>query len=101
MSEKLFSNMVIPLYNPKNYLAIFSTLNKLEKGDDIFVKYDGITYNYKIEDKFEVRPTDVQILDQYDNETSLSLVTCTPPGHPAKPKRLVVKAGIVSNLSLK
>lgn len=98
----VFGHSILPIfYDPENYLAIFSTLNKLEEGDDIFVTYDSITYHYKVQEKFEVRPTDVQILDQVETEPFLSLVTCTPPGHPAKPKRLVVRAKMIFDLSFR
>lgn len=97
----IFGHSILPIfYDPENYLAIFSTLNKLKPGDDVFVDYDGISYHYQVEDKFEVKPTAVQILEQDENNPYLSLVTCTPPGHPAKPKRLVVRAKLIPiNLS--
>lgn len=89
----IFGHSILPIfYDPENYLAIFSTLNKLKDGDDIYVDYDGISYHYEVEDKFEVKPTAIQILEQDRGSPYLSLVTCTPPGHPAKPKRLVVRA---------
>lgn len=92
----IFGHSILPIYyNPKNYISIFSTLPTLKKGDEVFVQYDGIAYEYKVEDKFEVLPTDLQVLDQAGDGSYLSLVTCTPPGHPQKPKRLVVRAKLV------
>lgn len=100
----IFGHSILPqFFNPKDYLAIFSTLPTMEEGDLINVNHDGISYKYEVEEMFEVRPTDVYILDQTDKEPYLSLVTCTPPGHPLRPKRLVVRAKIVppDNLSLR
>lgn len=92
----VFGHSVLPqFYNPKDYTAIFSTLPTLRKGDDIYVRYDGIDLHFEVEDMFEVRPTDVQVLDQNDTGIYFSLITCTPPGHPLKPKRLVVRAKLV------
>lgn len=92
----VFGHSALPFfYNPDNYLTIFSNLGQLEKDDEIVVNYDGITYKYKIEDMFEVRPTDIQILEQNRNGSFLTLVTCTPPGDPRKPKRLIVRARLV------
>jgi sortase A len=92
----IFGHSVLPLfYDPKNYISIFSTLNNLEDGDEIFVNYDGITFRYAVENMFEVKPTDIQILDQNSSDSFLTLVTCTPPGDPRKPKRLIVRARIV------
>lgn len=99
----IFGHSILPQYfNPDNYLSIFSTLFKLEEGDNVTVSYDGITYTYQVENMFEVRPTDIQILEQSRSGSYLSLVTCSPPGHPLKPKRLIVRAKLipVDSLSL-
>jgi sortase A len=92
----IFGHSILPIfYNPKDYLAIFSTINTLKKGDIVRINYDGISYTYRVETMFEVLPTDLQVLEQNFNDSYLSLITCSPPGHPDKPKRLVVRARIV------
>lgn len=92
----LFGHSILPLfYNPKNYISIFSMLPTLQKGDTINVNYDGIAYTYKVEQMFEVLPTDIQVLDQDSSDSFLTLVTCVPPGDPSTPKRLIVRARIV------
>jgi len=97
----IFGHSILPqFFDPENYLAIFSTLPTLEPGNEIFVDYDGISYKYKVEDMFEVRPTDLQVLDQREGDSYLSLITCTPPGHPLKPKRLVVRARLIPTTEL-
>ena len=82
-------------FNPKNYISIFSTLPKLDKGNEIFVNYDGITYKYRVDAMFEVRPNDIQILEQSSDSSYLTLVTCVPPGDPRKLKRLIIRAKLV------
>ncbi len=67
----------------------------LKKGDEIDVDYDGVSYKYKVETMFEVHPTDIQVLDQDDTDSFLTLVTCVPPGDPGKPKRLIVRARVI------
>ena len=92
----IFGHSILPqFYDPNDYLAIFSTLPTLEKGDEIKVSFDGVTYRYKVETMFEVLPTELEVLDQNTNDSYLSLITCVPPGHPLKPKRLVVRAKII------
>jgi sortase A len=92
----LFGHSILPIfYNPKNYISIFSLLPTLQKGDEIFVNYDGISYTYKVESMFEVLPTDIQVLDQDSSDSFLTLVTCVPPGDPSRPKRLIVRARVV------
>lgn len=90
----IFGHSVLPaFFNPANYLTIFSTLPSLTKNDVIVVDYDGVTYKYEVEDKFEVDPTDIQVLDQNQSDSFLTLVTCVPPG--LETRRLIVRARIV------
>lgn len=92
----IFGHSILPIfYNPKNYISIFSLLPILKKGDEIDIDYDGVSYVYKIETMFEVNPTDIQVLDQDDSDSFVTLVTCVPPGDPSNPKRLIVRARVV------
>lgn len=92
----IFGHSVLPqFYDPKNYLTIFSTLPALKAGDEVLARYDGVAYKYVVEDMFEVSPTDIQVLEQNQSDSFLTLVTCTPPGHPLRPKRLIVRARVV------
>lgn len=89
----VFGHSILPqFFNPEDYLAIFSTLPHLDIGNRIYINYDGIKYKYVVENMFEVNPMDIKILEQKTNDVYLSLVTCIPPGHPLKPKRLIVRA---------
>jgi len=90
----VFGHSVLPaFFDPTNYLTIFSTLPTLVTGDTITLNYDGITYKYQVEQKYEVQPTDLQILDQDESDSFLTLVTCVPPG--LQTRRLIVKARVV------
>jgi len=89
----VFGHSTLPmLYNPKDYNTIFSTLPTIKKGDEVDVRYDGISYNFTVEDVFEVKPTNLEILAQNTSDSYLTLVTCVPPGHPLSPRRLIVRA---------
>jgi sortase A len=89
----IFGHSVLPqFFDPKNYMTIFSTLHTLKKGDIVIANYDGVMYQYTVDNMFEVKPTDLQILDQHQSESYLTLVTCSPPGNPFKPRRLIVRA---------
>lgn len=93
----IFGHSILPrFYDPKRYISIFSLLPTLEKGDSIYVYYDGLEFVYRVEDKFEVTPSDIQILEQNSSDSYLTLVTCTPPGDPRRPRRLIVRAKIIS-----
>ena len=92
----IFGHSTLPqFFNPENYLSIFSTLPTLSRGDEISIDYDGVNFKYSVEDMIEILPTDIEVLAQNPSDAFLSLVTCVPPGHPLKPKRLVVRARIV------
>lgn len=89
----IFGHSILPLfYDPKDYMAIFSTLPTLKSGDEIFINYDGVSYKFRVEEITEAYPTDFSVLAQDSTDSFISLVTCTPPGDPRKPKRLIVKA---------
>lgn len=66
--------------NPRRYNSIFSTLMTLKVGDEIYVTHDNVKYTYIVQEKTEVKPTDVYILNQKYDEKRLKLVTCTPEG---------------------
>ena len=87
----IFGHSVLPqFFSPKNYLTIFSTLYKLEQGDEIILRYDKSTYKYVVEEMYEVQPTDLSVLEQrYDNK-SLTVITCSPPG--TYLRRLIIRA---------
>lgn len=92
----IFGHSILPIFfDPKNYMSIFSTIPTLKKGDEINISFDGVSYNYEVEELFEVLPSDIQVLDQDTTDSFLTLVTCVPPGDPRKPKRLIVRARVV------
>lgn len=82
----IFGHSVLrQFYNPseknsRRYNSIFSTIMTLQTGDEIFVTYDNVKYTYVVQEKTEVKPTDVYILSQKYDGQRLKLVTCTPEG---------------------
>jgi len=81
------------LYNPKDYKSIFTRLITLTPGDRITVTTDNVTYTYSIEDLKIVRPDDLSVLMQSYATSSLTLITCVPPG--TYLKRLVILASLL------
>ncbi len=89
----VYGHSVLPaFYNPRNYKTIFSTLDNLEEGDKFQVMYDDKTLNYVVTSKRSLSPKDVNPLEvlkpDYLNESTMVLMTCTPPG--TKFKRLLI-----------
>src|SRR3990167_2455911 len=87
----IFGHSILPqFYDPENYKSIFSLLPKLEEGDEIFVKYDGINYRYVVADMRVTSPNDITVLEQRYDSSYIRLITCVPPG--TYWKRLAVTA---------
>jgi sortase A len=77
----LFGHSILPqFFDPKNYKSIFSTLPKLEVGDTISITYDGIEYTYIVQEMNVTSPNDLTMLDQPQDDSYITLVTCVPPG---------------------
>ena len=92
----IFGHSVLPqFFKPNDYISIFSKLQEMAEEDEIIINYDGITYKYRVENMIEVEPTNALVLEQNLSDSFVTLVTCTPPGDPRKPYRLVVKARII------
>jgi len=89
----IFGHSVMPqFFNPRDYVSIFSTLYRLEPGDEILVHYDTVTYRYLVEDLFEVQPTDLSVLQQRYDKRQLTLITCAPAG--TYLRRLIIRTSL-------
>ncbi len=90
----IFGHSTLPqLYDPQNYKTIFSLLPTLKEGDDFFINYDGVTYRYRVYNMAVTEPTDLTPLEQYFDDSYVTLVTCVPPG--TYWRRLNVRARLV------
>lgn len=94
----IFGHSVLPqFFDPHNYKTIFSTLPTIKPGDDIFVTYDSIQYQYHVVDLVVTEPNDLSSLEQNFSDSYLTLITCVPPG--TFWKRLNVRAKLVRPVS--
>jgi sortase A len=83
---------------PGDYKWVFTMLDKLKKGDQIHVSYQGLPYVYEMTESEVVEPTDVRVLNQTATPM-LTLITCTPIG--TAKQRLIIKAKQVSPVPAK
>lgn len=68
-------NLILAGHSGTARISYFRNLKKLQKGDDIFIYYQGKKYNYKVINIYEVDKTGtVKILR--NNKTTLTLVSC-------------------------
>jgi LPXTG-site transpeptidase (sortase) family protein len=75
---------------PGAYKSIFARLHQLDVGDEYWVFYGGDKHRYVIQEKKEVKPSDVTVLDQPLSKRVSTLMTCTPVGTTLR--RLIIKA---------
>ena len=76
--------------------TFFRHIYELKKGDEIVVRRGGKSFQYLVERKFVVQPTDVAVL-RPTSDARLTLITCYPTYYvgPA-PERLVVTAKLAN-----
>lgn len=77
-----------------DYKFIFARLEQLEKGDSIYINYEGTRYTYTVTNKKVVAPTEVNALIYPTDKPELTLITCTPLGTALN--RLLITAEQVS-----
>ena len=63
-----------------NYKTVFARLHELNVGDEYWVYYGGDKHRYIVNGKREVKPSNVDVLDQPTNKRFATLMTCTPVG---------------------
>jgi LPXTG-site transpeptidase (sortase) family protein len=71
------------------YDWVFTKLQYLQEGDEIFVYFNGKKYKYKVKEKIILKKGQ-EIPWKDDSENSLVLISCWPPGKDIK--RMAVKA---------
>lgn len=87
----LFAHSTDNFWNVGRYNAVFYLLNKMEKGDEITLFYNGKRFDYVVDDTKIVSPQDTQfIVSNIGQGEKVILQTCWPPG--TAWKRLLVFA---------
>ena len=94
----IYGHSVLPMfYNPEDYRTIFSTLDKLEEGDEIAVEFGERHFRYTVEKSVVLTPEDVRPLESpaptFSRQPYLTLMTCVPMG--VGTDRLLVQARLV------
>lgn len=78
-----------------NYDWVFSELEKLEPGDEIFVSFENRSYRYIVGEKiFLQKGQDLPALSFDNSQSKLVLISCWPPG--IDNKRIVVYSELVN-----
>ena len=77
-------------WDPGKFKDVFALLGKLEVGDSFYIYHNQTKYSYKINEKYEVYPSNVNVLEQPRDKKVATLMTCTPVGTTLR--RLIIKA---------
>lgn len=91
----IFSHSGLDFYEANRYNAVFYLINKLEKGDDIYVFYNKNKVVYRVTDKKIVAEDQIQYMEGDPQKKTLTLMTCWPAGTTFK--RLIVVANQAEN----
>jgi len=75
------------------YKTVFANLNKLNEGNEIALAYEEKVYIYRVYEKFEVKPEQVEVLESV-GKPIVTLMTCVPVG--TNLRRLIVRAEKIS-----
>lgn len=71
---------------------IFKDLHKIENGALVNIYTQSKMYTYKIEEKYNVKPTQTEVLDKPKNKKEITLITCNYNAT----ERIIVKGILVS-----
>ncbi|OGD85318.1 hypothetical protein A3B51_00530 [Candidatus Curtissbacteria bacterium RIFCSPLOWO2_01_FULL_41_18] len=86
---------VLPQFNdPNDYNAIFTKLDSLEVGDEVYAQIGDQRFKYVVQYSKVVDPQDTSVLQPLSSQgKNLTLMTCVPPG--TSTKRLVVITSLI------
>ena len=81
-------NLMLMAHSGDSYISYFAYLYVLDKGDNVFITYDGVKYQYKIVDIYYVEKNGLVLIKRDVEKTALTLITCTTDSK----YRIIVKA---------
>ena len=70
-------NLMLMAHSGDSYISYFAYLYVLDKGDNVFITYDGVKYQYKIVDIYYVEKNGLVLIKRDVEKTALTLITCT------------------------
>jgi sortase A len=58
-------------------ISYFNNLNKVEINDEVYIYYNGVKYEYKIFDKYDIEKTGKAEVYLTNTEKYITLITCS------------------------
>lgn len=78
-------------HNMNNGKTLFSPLTKAKEGMKVYITDFRNIYEYQISDMFIVKPTQVEVIQDQENEKLITLVTCNYNGE----KRMIIRGKFI------
>lgn len=82
------------IWDKGGYKDVFALLYVLKENDEFMIYYEGRKYVYRVTEKLEVKPDEVDVMRQGLKRKITTLMTCTPPG--TNLRRLLVVGELIS-----
>lgn len=76
----IFGHSSSNILNKGKFKYAFTLLKRLETGDIFYVQKGGKRFAYRVYKKSVVSPLEVSVLNAQDRPSTMSLITCDPPG---------------------
>lgn len=90
----IFAHSAGNFYEANQFNAVFYLLDKLQKGDEIYLFYQNQKLKYTVTDKKTVDASAVNYLSKGGTDQTLTLMTCWPPGTTFKRLLILAKSAV-------
>lgn len=69
-------NLMLAGHNGSSSVSFFNKLDRLNTGDSIFVYYNNLKYEYKLNNSYEVEKTGEVLVERDKYKNTITLITC-------------------------
>ena len=70
-------NLILMAHSGDSYISFFAYLYVLREGDNVFITYNGVKYQYRIVNIYYVEKNGMVLITRNLDKTCLTLITCT------------------------
>ncbi len=70
-------NLILMAHSGDSYISYFAYLYVLNVGDNVFITYNGVKYQYRIVNIYYVEKNGMVLITRDLDKTCLTLITCT------------------------
>lgn len=77
MPDQDRGNLLLMAHSGNAWISYFAYLYKLNIGDSCFITYNGVQYEYKIVDIYNVDKIGIAVIRRNEEKRCLTLITCT------------------------